>query len=262
MTHFSLAGVKIDNFTMQEAINKIEGMIKEEKSSYIVTPNAAHIVLLQKDEEFRKAYESASLVLADGMPLIWVSKFLGVPLKQKISGSDLLPKLCEVAAEKGFRVFLLGGRSGAALKSAEALKKNYSTLQIVGIYSPPFGFEKDKTENDKITKMIISSKTDILFIGLGAPKQEKWIYTHYKELNIPVSIGVGVTFEFIAGIVKRAPKWMQKIGLEWFFRLLQEPKRLWKRYLIGNTIFILLVLKELFKKAMETLSKRCLQRRT
>ena len=250
MTQFSLAGVKIDNFTMQEVINKIEGMIKEGKSSYIVTPNAAHIVLLQKDEEFRKAYESARLVLADGMPLIWVSKLLGVPLKEKISGSDLLPKLCEVAAEKGFRVFLLGGRPCAALKSAEALRKNYSALQIVGIYSPPFGFEKDKVENDKITKMIIRSKADILFIGLGAPKQEKWIYTHYKELNIPVSIGVGVTFEFIAGIVKRAPKWMQEIGLEWFFRLIQEPRRLWKRYLIGNTTFILLVLRELFKKAI------------
>ena len=247
MTQFSFAGIKINNLNMQEAINKIEALIKEGRPSYIVTPNAAHIVLLQKDAEFRKVYENAALVLADGMPLIWVSKFLGVPLKEKISGSDLVPKLCEVSAKKGFKVFLLGGRPNAALKSAKNLKKKYSGLQIAGIYSPPFGFEKDKTENDTIIKMIVRSKPDILFIGLGAPKQEKWIYAHYKELNIPVSIGVGGTFDFVAGIVKRAPKWMQEVGLEWFFRFLQEPKRLWKRYLIGNTIFTWLVLKTLFK---------------
>jgi len=123
MTQFSFAGIKIDNITMEEAINKIEGMIQTGKPSYIVTPNAAHIVTLQKDEEFRKIYGRASLVLADGMSLIWASRLLAVPLKEKISGSDLFPKLCEVAAERGFKVFLLGGRPNAALKSAETLKK-------------------------------------------------------------------------------------------------------------------------------------------
>jgi len=250
MTQFSFAGIKIDNITMEEAINKIEGMIQTGKPSYIVTPNAAHIVTLQKDEEFRKIYGRASLVLADGMSLIWASRLLAVPLKEKISGSDLFPKLCEVAAERGFKVFLLGGRPNAALKSAETLKKSYPGLPIVGIYSPPFGFEKDKTENDKILKMIRNSKPDILFVSLGSPKQEKWIYAYYQELNIPVSIGVGAAFEFISGIVRRAPKWMQESGLEWFFRLIQEPKLLWKRYLIGNPIFILLVVRELLKKAI------------
>jgi len=249
MQKVQLFEIEIDNITFDECLNRIIELIRIRKNSIIITPNVAHILLLQKDKQFRKIYSETDMILADGMPLIWVSKIMGTPLKEKISGSDLLPKLCAVAAENGFRIFLLGGRPGSALKASEVLKKEYPALQIAGAYSPPFGFERNKTENDKIVKMIKDSKVDILFVGLGAPKQEKWIYEHYRDIGVPVSIGVGVTIEFMAGLVKRAPLWMQKMGLEWFFRLIQEPKRLWKRYLIGNTIFVLLVLRELFKKA-------------
>jgi len=140
--------------------------------------------------------------------------------------------------------FFLGGRPGAAVKSAEVLRNKYSNIQIVGEYSPPFGFENDKFENEKIVRTIKEVHPDIVFVGLGAPKQEKWIFSHYKELNVPVCIGVGVTFEYISGMVKRAPIWMQKTGLEWLWRLLSEPKRLWKRYLVDAMVFFWMVLKQ------------------
>jgi exopolysaccharide biosynthesis WecB/TagA/CpsF family protein len=209
-----------------------------------VTPNVDHIIKLQKDEEFQQIYRDASLVLADGMPLLWAAKFLGTPLKEKISGSDLFPKLCTVAAEKGYKVFFLGGRQGAAQKAAEALKMKHNALQVVRCYSPAFGFENSENENKKIVGMIKEARPDILFVGLGAPKQEKWIYKYRNQYQVPVSIGIGVSFEFVAGMVKRAPFCMQKIGLEWFWRLMMEPKRLWKRYLVDDLKFFGLVFKQ------------------
>lgn len=242
-----ISGVSIDNISFGEAIEIIELLIKRGKGSYIVTPNVDHIVKLQKDIEFKQIYEEATLVLADGTPILWTAKLLGTPIKEKISGSDLFPKLCEIAAVKGYRLFFLGGREGAALKSAEILKYKYPNIQIVGVYSPPFGFENDKQENEKIAKMIKNRKPDILFVGLGAPKQEKWIYKNKDEYQAPVSIGIGVSFEFMSGMLKRAPKWMQYSGLEWFWRFVMEPKRLWKRYLVDDLRFFLIVIKQRLK---------------
>lgn len=229
---------------MQEAIGAIGVLTEQRKHAYAVTPNVDHIVKVQTDPEFAGIYRNASLVLPDGKPLLWAAKFLGTPLKEKISGSDLFPELCEVATERGHKLFFLGGRPGAALKAAEVLKNKYPNIQIVGVNSPSFGFEDDKAENARIIKMIKDAKPDILFVGLGAPKQEKWIYRHYKEFNVPMSIGIGVTFEFVSGMVKRAPLWMQKAGLEWFWRLMMEPKRLWKRYLVDDMKFFWLVLRQ------------------
>lgn len=250
MSRVSFAGIEIDNLAMQEAIDKIEELIKNVKSSYVVTPNAAHIVLLQKDKEFKKIYQGARLVIPDGMPLLWGAKILGRPLKERVAGSDLLPVFCEIAAKKGYKLFFLGAGLGVAAKAALILSEKNTGLKIVGTYSPPLGFEDDEEENKTIVQVIKEAKPDILFVGLGAPKQEKWIWRHKDELQVPVSIGVGVTFDFVAGTVRRAPKWMQKCGLEWLFRLCQEPGRLWKRYLIGNAIFIWLVLKEFIKVRM------------
>lgn len=241
-----IANILVDNLTFDEVIEKIENLIQAKKPSFIVTPNADHTVMLQKDKLFLEIYNSADLVLADGMSLIFASKILKTPIKEKISGSDLFPVLCRVAAEKGHKLFFLGGRPGACATAAEKMKENYSKLIITGTYSPPFGFEHDKQELVKINKMIKKANPDILFVGLGAPKQEKWIYKNYKDIGVPVSIGCGVTFEFFAGMVKRAPKWMQQCGLEWFWRLIQEPKRLWRRYLIEDTAFIRLIIKQKF----------------
>jgi N-acetylglucosaminyldiphosphoundecaprenol N-acetyl-beta-D-mannosaminyltransferase len=244
MKKINICGIYIDNVSMHEVITLTESLIKEDKNSYIVTPNIDHIVRLQKDAEFRQVYKEASLVLTDGMPLVWGSKLLGTPLKEKVSGSDLFPNLCKLASERGYKVFFLGGRMGAALKASEVLKLQYSNIQIVGNYAPPFGFENDEEENNRIVKMIIESKPHILFVGLGAPKQEIWIYRNKNKYNVPVSIGIGASLDFVSGVVKRAPLWMQKVGLEWFWRLKTEPKRLWKRYLIDDMKFFWLLLKQ------------------
>lgn len=237
----SILRAMIDNIRFKDVFNRIEQSIGKQEGIHIITPNVHHLILLENDEEFRRIYQNASLVVADGMPLIWASKFLGTPLKEKISGSDLVPEICKVAARKGYKLFFLGGRSGAVQKAKEKLEGRFPFIKIVGVYVPPFGFENYRSEDEKIVKLIKESNPDILLVGLGAPKQEKWIYKHSKELNVPVSIGVGATFEFIAGVVKRAPRWMQKVGLEWLWRLMMEPQRLWKRYLIDDMRFFWLV---------------------
>jgi len=224
----------IDNVTFEEAIAIIDKFINDGKYHYVVTPNVDHIVKLEKDEEFKKVYESADLILTDGMPLIWISKLLKKPIKEKISGSDLFPEVCKMAAEKGYSVFLLGAGPGVAQKAAEKLMAKYKGLKIAGVYSPPYGFENDEKEIRKIIEMINQSKPDILAVGLGAPKQEKFIYKYLSELKVPVSLGIGAAIDFEAGNIKRAPKWMQRCGLEWFYRFLKEPKRMFKRYFIDD----------------------------
>ncbi len=244
MRKINICNAEIDDVSMREALRIIKDSIKEREEGYVLTPNVDHLMMLQKDEEFRHIYQGASLVCADGMPLLWGARFLGTPLKEKVSGSDLFVRLCKIAAEKGYGLFFLGGRPGSALKAADMLSSAYKNIRITGVYSPPFGFEDDHCENEKILAMIRKAQPDILFVGLGAPKQEKWIYRHYRELKVPVSIGIGATFEFTAGVVKRAPLWMQKSGLEWLWRLAMEPGRLWKRYLIRDVKFFWLLLKQ------------------
>lgn len=248
MSDVELAGVRVDNLTFKEALHRIENLIGGEAHSYVVTPNSSHIVMLQNDRLFAKSYRGADLVLPDGMPLIWASKLMRRPLKEKISGSDLMPALCEVASEKGYTVFLLGGKLGVAEIAKRELIVKYPSLRVAGTYSPPLGFEDDEAENEKILRIINDCRPDILFLGLGTPKQEKWIFRNKESYEAGISIGVGASFDFVAGTVERAPVWMQKSGLEWLWRLLREPRRLWKRYLIGNTVFIYLILRELFRK--------------
>ena len=243
-SRIKIANVAIDNVDMEEAIGCIENFIHEKRPRYVVTPNVDHIVKLQNDQEFLTIYKDASLVLPDGQPLIWAANFLGTPLKEKVSGSDLFPRLCEHAANKGYRLFFLGGRPGAGERCSEVLAQKHKEIKIVGTYSPPFGFESKDEENEKILRIVGDARPDILFVGLGAPKQEKWIYNHKDDLRIPVSIGIGVTFEFMAGMVRRAPKWMQSSGLEWFWRLIMEPRKLWKRYLVDDIAFFGLILKQ------------------
>ncbi len=244
MKTVNFLGVTIDNVTWDETCDRICQLVQKKEPSFVVTPNVDHIVRLQNDGDFLQIYQEASLVLADGMPLLWGSRFLGQPIKEKISGSDLVPKCAALAAEKGLKLFFLGGREGAALGAKAVLKKRHPELKVVDCYSPPFGFEKDAAENEKIVRLIKRAKPDILFVGLGSPKQENWISKYHQEIEVPVSIGIGVTFEFIAGMVKRAPVWMQKCSLEWFWRLIMEPRRLWRRYLVDDMQFFLLILRE------------------
>ncbi|NMF04828.1 WecB/TagA/CpsF family glycosyltransferase [Clostridium beijerinckii] len=243
MSRITFLNTEIDNLTMSEAIGEIDKLVINRKPSYIVTPNVDHIVKLEKDEEFKEVYKNADLILTDGMPLIWISKMKSTPIKEKVSGSDLFPKVCELAAKKGHKIFLLGAAEGVAAKAAENLKKKYAGLNIVGTYSPSYGFEKKEDEIEKIIKIINEVKPDILAVGLGAPKQEKFLYKYREKLKVPVSLAIGASIDFEAGNIERAPVFMQKCGLEWFYRLCKEPKRMFKRYLVDDLKIFYIALK-------------------
>ncbi|MBS5950622.1 MAG: WecB/TagA/CpsF family glycosyltransferase [Clostridium sp.] len=243
MGRVEFLNTKVDNLTMEESIQKIEELIDKRQPSYVVTPNVDHIVKLEYDIEFKEVYENADLILTDGMPLVWISKILNTPIKEKVSGSDLFPKLCDISAKKGYSIFLLGAAEGVAIKAAENLEVKYSGLKIAGIYSPSYGFEKDNDEVEKIISIIKEAKPDILAVGLGAPKQEKFIYKYKDALGVPVSLAIGASIDFEAGNVERAPLWMQKSGLEWFYRFIKEPKRMFKRYFVDDLKIIKVYLK-------------------
>lgn len=239
----------IDDISFDTAIDRIMEMAGEGKH-YIVTPNADHIVKLQKDEQFLKIYEKADLVTADGMPLLWIADSLGNSLTEKISGADIMPAVCERAAKEKKSVFLLGGREGVAEKAAANLKKKYKGLIIAGTYAPPMGFDEELCEEDEVepeesdvekaVRAVNKASPDILVVCMGAPKQEKFIAKHMDEMNFHVALPVGAAIDFAAGEYKRAPLWMRNAGLEWFYRFFQEPGRLFKRYFIDDMkIFIL-----------------------
>ncbi|ENH98106.1 Teichoic acid biosynthesis protein [Gracilibacillus halophilus YIM-C55.5] len=248
MKKVSLFNINFDNYDFNDLSKFIDNSISRGDNRFIVTCNVDHIIKLRKSKSFSEVYRAADVVVADGAPIVWSSKILGKPLKSKLSGSDILPILGSSFENKKYKIFLLGAKEGVAKKASENLKKTFPNINIVGYYSPPIGFEESSYENEKIKKMLKRAKPDILFVALGAPKQELWIYNNYQDYNIPISIGVGATLDFIAGNIKRAPVFMQKIGLEWFWRLLKEPKRMWKRYLVEDSKFIYIFIKELLKK--------------
>lgn len=244
VARIKLFNIAIDNVDMQGAVERIDQLVKDRQNSYVVTPNVDHLVKLQHDKDFRQIYENAALVIADGMPLIWVSALFNTPLKERVTGADLFPSVCRLAAEKGYSVFLLGANTGVASEAAVNLSRAFSGLNVCGTYSPSYGFEKNENENTHILSLLDAAKPDILFVGVGAPKQEKWIYKYRHQYEIPVSIGVGASFDFIAGSIQRAPRWMQRSGLEWFYRFLMEPRRLFKRYFIDGCQFFWMTLRE------------------
>lgn len=243
MTRIKFMNTEIDNLTMQEVLQSIDQLVQEDKCAYVVTPNVDHIVQLETDKQLQDAYANASLILTDGKPLLWMAKFYGTPIKEKISGSDLFPLLCGMAARKGYKMFFLGAAEGVAAKAAENLKKRNPCLQVVGTYSPPYGFEKDAAEMERIEGMVKAAQPQILIVGLGCPKQEKFIWNNRERLDVPVSLGLGASFDFEAGNIKRAPKWMQKCGLEWLFRITQDPKRMFKRHIIDDLKIVKLFFK-------------------
>lgn len=241
MSRMKFMNTEVDNLTMDETLVAIDKLVRSNNNSYVVTPNVDHIVQLEKGGELCQVYKNADLILADGKPLIWISKLYGTPIKEKISGSDLFPLLCKMAAEKNYTMFFLGAAEGVAAKAAENLMKKYNGLKVVGTYSPPFGFEKDENEISKICDMIKRTNPHILIVGLGCPKQELFIL-HYKDrFNVPISLGLGASLDFEAGNIKRAPSWMSNNGLEWLYRITQDPKRLFKRYMIDDIAIFKLV---------------------
>jgi N-acetylglucosaminyldiphosphoundecaprenol N-acetyl-beta-D-mannosaminyltransferase len=238
-----LAGVEIDPCSFDQAVEAVVGHARSQgEPAYVVTPNAQHVVLVHSSCRFREIYNAAWLSVADGVPLVWAAKLLGMPLPERVAGVDLMVAVCEAAAREGLRVFLLGGSPGSATEAAKVLKQRFPGLVIAGVRCPRVGFEKHRQQRQKTIDAIRRAAPDILFVGLGCPKQEYWMLDTSELVRVPVSLGVGGSFEFICGRTRRAPVWMQKAGLEWFFRILMEPGRLWKRYAEAIPRFIRLVM--------------------
>lgn len=233
----------VNNISMEEVVDEICRLVDEKKKSYVVEVNVDVIIKIESDEYLKKIADEADLTLVDGKPLIWISKWFKHPVKEKISGSDLVPRLCQAADKKGYTIFIVGGKDGIADKAKANLERDIRSIKIIGTYSPPLGFERDEEEIKRINQRISDAGPDIVIACFGCPKQEKWIYENYKKYNAAVSICAGATVDFLAGNVKRAPKWMSDHGLEWFYRFLKEPKRLFKRYFVEDLKIFRLVWK-------------------
>lgn len=243
MKTVNILNLPIDN------ISKVELLQKLKSGGIVFTPNVDHLVKLQKDQEFYKAYDIATYRVCDSQIVMYASKFLGTPLKEKISGSDLFPAFYNYYKDdRDIKIFLLGASEGVAKKAQEQINRQIGRNIIVASHSPSFGFENNEKECQEIVEAVNKSGATVLAIGVGAPKQEKWIVEYKEKLpNIKIFLAIGATLDFEAGNKPRAPKWMSDMGLEWLYRLASEPQRLWKRYLVDDLPFVWLVLKQKLK---------------
>lgn len=242
-----LFGVEIDVLSMRETIATVQDWSAADfdRCRFVVTPNVDHTVLLQEHMALRAAYHDADLVVADGWPVVSASRILGKPLPEVVPGSDLVPLLMKSAsAERPLRIFLLGAAEGVGERAAANIRQRWSGVDVVGVYSPPLGFEKSDVENDRILSLVEDAAPDILVVGLGAPKQELWVHAHRDRLRAKVALCVGATIDFLAGEKARAPRWMRRLRIEWLHRMLTDPKRLVKRYVRDAFIFPQLVWRE------------------
>lgn len=224
----------VDNLTAAEAKSCVDHLIKEPGYHYVVTPNTDIVVKMQDDPELKRICENADLILTDGMFIVKSSRKTNHPIKERVCMTDFVWDVCDLADEKGYKLFFFGGKEDVLEKAIKVIREKHPTLNIVDYYSPPLGFEKDEVQLGVANERIRNSKADILIVFLGCPKQEKFIAGNKDQYQIPISITMGGCVDFIAGNVKRAPKWMQDKGLEWFYRFLQEPRRMYKRYFIDD----------------------------
>lgn len=239
-----ILNTQIDNLTMAETLNEVSNAIKHKKQIHHTVVNAGKIVAMQDDETLRESVNEADLINADGQAVIWASKLLGQPLKERVAGIDLFENLIDLAQQKGHRIYLLGAKEEVVTKLVEITEKKYGKQVIAGYRNGYFS----TTEEPQIVKDIVASQANMLFVAMSSPKKEIFLHQHRESLkSVNFIMGVGGSFDVLAGKTKRAPLWMQKSGLEWFYRFMQEPKRMWKRYLIGNTKFIFLTFKSILK---------------
>lgn len=240
-----LGRLTIDPVTFAGALARIEKLVEAGKGGTVLTPNVDHVVLVEEEPRLLAAYERADLSLADGTIVVWASRLLGKPLPAKVSGSDLMLPLSELAAKRGFRVYLLGGGPGVAEKAEAALRARFPTIDIVGAEGPRVDVDKGKEAHAEIVARIRAARPDILFVGLGCPKQELFMDQVRDEIAPAVALGIGAGIDFVAGTVPRAPKWVSSVGLEWAYRLSREPRRLWRRYLVRDPKFVVILAREM-----------------
>jgi len=245
--YFFLLGIRLDALNISAAVSRIEGWLapgSKKKTSYVCISNVNNVVEAQKNPLFKRIQNEADLSVCDGMPLVWSARLRGLKLNERVYGLALMQQMLRGGEEKGYRNYFYGSTEEVLKAMVSKIRSQYPKLEICGFYSPAFR-PLTEAEKESIVKDINNSGADIVWVGLGCPKQEIWMYEFKDRLSCPVLIGVGAAFDFFAGTKKQAPVFIQKSGFEWLFRLCSEPKRLWRRYLINNSIFIILLLKEL-----------------
>lgn len=224
-----MLGVPFDRVRSSEVIDQVDAMIASGRPHVLATANANFLRLARHDDELHRVLCEAELVVCDGMPLVWASRWFGMALPERVAGSELVPRLLDRAEAKGHRVFFLGGSPDVLNDAEAAVRERWPELKIAGTFSPPYA-ALEEMDHEAITKRIANSKADLVFVSFGCPKQEKWLSCHLPATGASVGIGVGATIDFLAGRVRQAPIWMRRCGLEWFWRMCQEPKRLVSRY--------------------------------
>lgn len=246
MHRTNVLGVSVSAINMNMAVEMVEQWIEHRQPHYVCVTGVHGVMESQRDVSLRRVHNRAGMVTPDGMPLVWISWLNGYRHVRRVYGPDLMLAVCERSLSKGYRHFLYGGADGVPERLADKLQERFPGLQIVGTYSPPF--RPLTTEEDhQILQMINDTEPHIVWVGLSTPKQERWMSAHVGHLVAPVIIGVGAAFDFHSGLKRQAPRWMQQSGLEWLFRLGTEPRRLWRRYLFNNPLFVLLFLAQVFK---------------
>jgi len=235
----------VDRVSFEGALDVIDELVRDKRGGRVFTPNVDHVVQAEGNARFRKAYSDVSLSLVDGMPLMWAARALKTPFPEKISGSDLMMPLLRRAAERGYRVYFLGGSPGAAQLAKEKLEQELPGIRIVGVDDGRIDVDGGPEVQKPILDRIQQAAPDLLLVALGAPKQEIWSSEHRAELGAAVAIGVGASLDFIAGTLRRAPRWMSNSGLEWAYRLAQEPRRMAGRYLLRDPQFFRIVARQM-----------------
>jgi N-acetylglucosaminyldiphosphoundecaprenol N-acetyl-beta-D-mannosaminyltransferase len=259
---FVLGKIPIDRITMDyAAVLLVEALLHrgDLPPLTVVGPNAYLVTMAERDGRFAEAMCDADLAVPDGISVVMASRLLGVPIPERVTGGDLMERMCAEAAHYGFRVFFLGGLLGAATMAAHHLRNRYPNLEICGTYCPPVGFESDPAELDRIRRAIADAAPDLICVAFGAPKQEIWMQENREQLHVGAIMAVGAALDTQAGMRRRAPRWIQAIAIEWLFRLAMEPRRLWRRYLIGNARFVLLVLRQWLRERFEAVRRWIMQ---
>lgn len=244
---FLLNGIPIDRMSMHDTARWVIDALRHRGTRaplLMMGPNAQLITLAERNSEFAAALRAADLNVADGISIVLAAQLLHAPVPERVTGGDLMERLCGEAARHGLSVFFLGGLPQAAATAAINLQRRYPALRIAGSYCPPLGFEHDSMESAHIRKLIRDAAPDLLCVAFGAPKQEIWMHRNCRDLPIGAALSVGAALDTQAGLRKRAPHWTHWMGVEWLYRLLREPKRLWRRYLIGNPHFLYLVFRQ------------------
>lgn len=244
MSRISVIDCPVDCLDMNQTIEKIENTIKQKKKCQHVVVNVSKFMEMRKDPQLKKIIEDCQIINADGMPLVWASKLLGDPLPERVTGIDLFYNLIKLSSEKGYRPFFFGAREWVVKDVVETFKAKYPDLQVAGFRNGYY----NKDEEGNIAEMIKDSKADMLFVGFSSPMKEKFLNKWMPVMNVPFCMGVGGSFDIVAGKTQRAPEWMQKTGLEWLYRIIQEPRRMWKRYAKTNPGFVWIVFMEYLKK--------------